>query len=57
MSRLTWAVNGYGTKYYLCEYCYLEFGDVDPDTIKHECDTQKPKYHNSYKKEINEVTR
>ena len=46
MSRPTWAVDGYGTKHYFCGYCELVFGAVDVDTIKHECDTSKPKYHN-----------
>jgi hypothetical protein len=46
MSRITWAVDGYGSKHYFCDYCELVFGIVDPDTIKHECDTSKPRYHN-----------
>ena len=46
MSRITWGVDGYGQKHYLCDYCELFFGDVDPNTIKHNCDTSRPKYHN-----------
>ena len=46
MSRIVWGVDGYGTKHYLCDYCGLVFGDVDPELIKHECDTSKPRYHN-----------
>lgn len=46
MSRITWGVDGYGQKHYLCEYCELFFGDVDPDTIDHDCDTSRPKHHN-----------
>ncbi|WBA79599.1 hypothetical protein [Endozoicomonas sp. GU-1] len=42
----TWGVDGNGKRHYLCEYCELIFGDVDPDTIKHDCDTSKPRYHN-----------
>jgi len=46
MSRFTWAIDGHGTKHYLCDYCFLVFGDVDPDTINHQCDPSKPRYHN-----------
>jgi len=47
---ITWGVNGYGTKYYLCNYCFLEFGDVDPYEIEHKCNIDKPRYHNRDKK-------
>jgi hypothetical protein len=46
LSRFSWAVDGYGSIHYLCRYCELVFGAVDADTIKHECDTSRPKYHN-----------
>lgn len=46
MSRITWGVDGYGIKHYLCDYCYLVFGNVDKDSIEHECDTSRPRYHN-----------
>lgn len=46
MSRITWGVDGYGQRHYLCDYCELLFGCVDPDTIKHNCDTSLPRYHN-----------
>lgn len=34
---LTWGVDGYGKRHYLCAKCEEVFGAVDPDTIKHEC--------------------
>lgn len=46
MSRITWGVDGYGQRNYFCEYCELVFGAVDRDTIDHNCDTSRPKYHN-----------
>ena len=46
MSRIAWGANGHGVKHYLCDYCELEFGVVDPETIQHKCDTSKPRYHN-----------
>jgi len=49
LSRITWGVNGHGEKTYLCSYCYLVFGKVNPDTIHHVCDTSKPRYENRNK--------
>lgn len=46
MSRISWGVDGHGVKSYFCNYCELVFGEVDPDSIKHNCDTSKPRYHN-----------
>jgi hypothetical protein len=37
MSRISWGVDGYGVKHYLCAHCELVFGVVDIDQIKHEC--------------------
>ena len=45
MSRITWGVNGYGVKYYLCSHCELEYGTVKPESDCG-CDKSKPKYHN-----------
>lgn len=44
--EITWGVDGYGAKHYLCDYCELVFGPVDPDEIEHKCDITKPKGHN-----------
>jgi len=46
MSRISWGVNGYGERAYICEYCELFFWMVDPNKIKHTCDTSKTRYHN-----------
>lgn len=46
MSRIGWGVDKQGVKAYLCSYCFLIFGEVDPDTIVHECDTSEPMYKN-----------
>lgn len=45
-SDIGWGLDGFGVKSYFCTYCELVFGDVDPDTITHECDETKPRYHN-----------
>ena len=49
---ITWGVDGHGVKHYLCDYCELVFGPVDPDTIWHECDRSQPKGHNRDKELI-----
>ena len=41
-----WGVDGFGVRHYLCDYCEIVFGDVDPDEIAHKCDTSKPRYYN-----------
>ncbi|MCP4338506.1 MAG: hypothetical protein GY799_06360 [Desulfobulbaceae bacterium] len=46
MSRISWGVDGFGTKSYFCNYCELVFGEIDPVEIKHDCDKSKPRYHN-----------
>ena len=35
--KITWGVDGYGEKHYLCEGCNFVFGNVDVDSIKHKC--------------------
>jgi len=45
-AHITWGTTADGTKHYLCHYCEVVFGPVDIDTIQHECDTTKPRYHN-----------
>lgn len=35
--RLTWGVDGFGVKHYLCADCQKVFGPINPDLIKHEC--------------------
>jgi len=47
---ISFGVDGFGVKHYLCDYCELVFGDVDPDMIDHECDYTKPRYHNRDKR-------
>jgi hypothetical protein len=46
MSLISWGVDKFGVKSYFCNYCELVFGEVDPDSIKHDCDTTKARYHN-----------
>ena len=41
-----WGVDSFGGKHYLCNYCELYFGEVDPATISHKCDTSKKRYYN-----------
>ena len=46
MSLISWGVDGFGNKHYFCRYCEIVFGSIDKEKIRHECDTNKPKYHN-----------
>ena len=41
MSRLTWGVDGYGVKHYLCSHCEEVFGPINPEEIKHTCQKEK----------------
>ena len=34
---LTWGMDGYQNKHYLCRHCGEVFGAVDPETINHIC--------------------
>lgn len=45
MPKISWGMDGYGVKHYVCSYCWLEFGSVDPNEIEHTCDESKPMYH------------
>jgi len=55
LTKITWGVDGYGNRHYLCDYCELVFGMVDPAQIKHKCDLSQKRYHNRDKiKAINE---
>ena len=45
-ASIGWGVDAYGNKHYLCNYCELVFGKVNPEEIRHECDKSKPRYHN-----------
>ena len=45
MPKISWGVDGYGVRHYVCNHCWLEFGPVDPDEIEHICDESKPMYH------------
>jgi hypothetical protein len=37
---ITWGVNGYGARYFLCRVCLEEFGYVDYWAISHYCKGQ-----------------
>jgi hypothetical protein len=37
VSWLTWGVDGYGAKHYLCRHCEEVFGPIAPEEIKHTC--------------------
>jgi len=36
--ELTWGVDGYGQRHYLCAVCGEMFGIVDEDDIEHDCE-------------------
>lgn len=46
MSHVGWGLDGFGVRHYICDYCEMYFGDVDPGKIKHDCDKTKKRYHN-----------
>lgn len=53
----SWGVDGFGVKWFLCDYCELEFGSIKP-VNECGCDKSRPRYHNrgiksdSYNKEL-----
>lgn len=49
MGALSWGVDGFGRRHYVCNYCELVFGVIDPSEVDHECDKSKPRYHNKDK--------
>ena len=44
--KIAWGVDGFGRRHYLCDYCELVFGPIKIESIKHKCDTSKPRYSN-----------
>ncbi len=57
MSRITWGVDGFGVRHYVCDYCEAYFGSgIDPSLMFHKCDKTKPRYHNRGKHENNKTT-
>jgi hypothetical protein len=42
----SWAVDGFGKKYYFCRYCEIQFNVNSIEEIKHYCSKLKPKYNN-----------
>ena len=59
--ELTWGVNGYGQKYYLCPYFEIEYGYVDPFLINHNCNYEKSenrgvKHSTEFKDNYNQLT-
>lgn len=46
MTKVTWGIDGFGIRYYICEHCELSFGNIDINDIEHDCDKSKSKYSN-----------
>jgi hypothetical protein len=46
---LSWGLNGYGERHYICNHCELYFGVMTFDElgeIVHDCDESEPRYKN-----------
>lgn len=35
--NITWGIDGFGVKHYLCSDCHAVFGPIDIDQISHDC--------------------